>query len=85
VVTSSTELESDVFDLDLAGFGIGHEGSVIDADALQRALAGKAAVRGSLMSTEQGMKAALDAGVTYVIARPVLPLQLLAIRIQRGL
>jgi hypothetical protein len=37
------------------------------------------------MSTEQGMKAALDAGVTYVIARPVLPLQLLAIRIQRGL
>jgi pyruvate,orthophosphate dikinase len=85
VVTSSTELESDVFDLDLAGFGIGHEGSVIDADGLQRALAGKAAVRGSLMSTEQGMKAALDAGVTYVIARPVLPLQLLAIRIQRGL
>lgn len=85
VVTSATELDSDVFDLDLAGFGIGHEGSVIDTEGLQRALSGKVAVRGSIMSTEQGMHAALEAGVTHVVARPVIPLQLLAIRIQRGI
>ena len=85
VVTSVTELDSDVFDLDLVGFGIGHEGSAIDTEGLQRALAGKVAVRGSIMSTEQGMHAALEAGVAHVVARPVIPLQLLAIRIQRGI
>ena len=85
VVASSTEVDAVVLDLDLAGFGVGHEGTSIDVDGLAQALSGVIAVRGSLMSTEQGMKAALEAGVTTVIARPVLPAQILAIRVQRGL
>ena len=85
VVESSTDVEAVVLDLDLAGFGVGHEGTSIDADQLARALSGVSVVRGSLMSTEQGMKAALEAGVSSLIARPILPAQILAIRVQRGL
>ena len=85
VVASSTDVVGEVLDLDRAGFGVGHEGTSIDADGLADALAGATIVRGSLLSTAQGMKAALDAGVTHIIARPQLPAQVLAIRVDRGI
>jgi pyruvate,orthophosphate dikinase len=80
VVESAT---GEVLDLDMAGFGVGIEGSTIDLVGLTSALAGAHCVRGSLLSTPDGMRAALDAGVSRVVARPVLPVQVLAVRVAR--
>jgi pyruvate,orthophosphate dikinase len=79
-------VESDpggVLDLDAAGFGVGIEGNTIDFAGLASILVGAQCVRGSLLSTPAGMKAALDAGISRVVARPVLPLQVLAVRVAR--
>jgi hypothetical protein len=74
-----------VLDLDKAGFGVSGDGAAVDTEALASALAGASTVRGSLLSTPAGMSAALAAGVSRMIARPVLPAQVLAIRSARGL
>jgi pyruvate,orthophosphate dikinase len=79
-------VESDpgeVLDLDAAGFGVGIEGSTVDLVGLASILVGARCVRGSLLSTPEGMKAALNAGVSRVVARPVLPIQVLAVRVAR--
>jgi pyruvate, orthophosphate dikinase len=73
----------EVLDLDMAGFGVGIEGSTIDLVGLTSTLAGANCVRGSLLSTPDGMRAALEAGVSRVVARPVLPVQVLAVRVAR--
>lgn len=75
--------DGDVLDLDIAGFGVGIEGSSIDLVGLASILTGANCVRGSLLSTPVGMKAALAAGVSRVVARPVLPIQVLAVRVAR--
>ena len=79
-------VESDsgeVLDLDIAGFGVGVEGSSVDWVGLTAILAGATTVRGSILSTPAGMKAALDAGASRVVARPRLPMQVLAVRVLR--
>ncbi len=73
-----------VLDLDDAGFGVAIEGESIDSNALAATLKGATTVRGSLLATPVGMKAALETGVRRVIAQPQLPIQVLAIRVSKG-
>ena len=82
VVADPNEVDADVLDLDRAGFSAPHEGTALDAEGLAAALHGARAVTGSLVATTAGMQAILDAGVQFVVARPALPIQLLAVRVR---
>jgi pyruvate,orthophosphate dikinase len=79
-VVESPPAGVNVIDLDRLGLGVGHDHDVPSRAEISEALTGVTAARGSLLSTTDGIAAALDAGVT-VVAKPALPVQLLAVRL----
>jgi pyruvate,orthophosphate dikinase len=85
VVHNSSDIELEVFDLDKAGFGMGHEGDKLDEQELMDALTGVTAVQGSVIGTALGMKIVLGSEVTHIVANPALPIKMLAVHVERGL
>jgi len=86
VVPTAQDVAGEVFDLDAAGFGVTTDAAMADsggpkvAPAWVEGAVQAGAVRGSLMSTPEGLSAAIRAGVRTVIAQPSLPIQLLAVQ-----
>ncbi len=85
VVHNSSDIELEVFDLDKAGFGMGHEGDKLDEQELMDVLTGVTAVQGSVIGTALGMKIVLGSEVTHIVANPALPIKMLAVHVERGL
>lgn len=85
VVHNSSDIEVEVFDLDKAGFGMGHEGDKLNEQELMDALTGVTAVQGSVIGTALGMKIVLGSEVTHIVANPALPIKMLAVHVERGL
>ena len=52
----------------------------VDPSNLPALIAGSRGVRGGSIATEQGVRAALDAGVEFIVAEPTLPVLLAALR-----
>lgn len=85
VIKDPSDVEVEVFDLDKAGFGMGHEGEKLDEQELVDALAGVTAVCGSVLGTALGMKIVLGSEVTHIVANPALPIKMLAVHVERDL
>jgi len=69
-------------DLDALGLGVAtdHQHTTPSRDEITAALQGATVARGTLLSTPDGVAAAIAAGVTTVVAKPALPVQLMAAR-----
>jgi pyruvate,orthophosphate dikinase len=69
-------------DLDALGLGVAtdHHHTTPSRDEITAALRGANVARGTLLSTPDGVAAAIAAGVTTVVAKPALPVQLMAAR-----
>ena len=80
VVVESAPADAQVLDLDRQGLGVGAESAAPTREELVAALRGATVARGSLLSTADGVAAAIEAGVSTIVAKPVLPVQLLAVR-----
>lgn len=77
VVSSSVAIQDKIVDLDELG--------VVDADDVADALtSGGGVARGAVFESDAGVAAALEAGVTTIVADPPLPVLLAAIRAQES-
>ena len=79
-VVEAAPPDVEVLDLDKQGLGVAAGYAPASREELVAAMKDAQAVRGSLLSTPDGIAAALEAGVEMVQVRPALPAQLLAIR-----
>ena len=79
-MVESAPADAQVLDLDRQGLGVGAESAAPTREELVAALRGATVARGSLLSTADGVAAAIEAGVSTIVAKPVLPVQLLAVR-----
>lgn len=70
----------EVLDLDKRGLGLDTGGRSPSREELAAAMGSAQAVRGSVLSTADGVAAALAAGVRVIVAKPALPVRLAAAR-----